>query len=162
MTIITVTAPAGRLDSARKRELARTLTDAVLVPEVGQPMPMARSGFQVRFVALEAHDMAIGGELLADQAVPVDAMSIDVAVMDAHWPGPVRAQVIAGVLAAMAAACGLERPSPAWWVMFRVIDEGSWGSRGDVLSILDLLDSGAFTADRAAAIRTAVGSRHRA
>lgn len=37
---------------------------------------------------------------------------------------------------------------------FRVIDEGSWGSRGGVLSILDLLDSGVFTQEKAAAVRT--------
>jgi hypothetical protein len=42
----------------------------------------------------------------------------------------VRAEVIERVLAALAAACGLEKSSPAWWVNFRVIDEGSWGSSG--------------------------------
>ena len=35
MTIITVTAPEGRLSVDARRELAVTLTDAVLVPEVG-------------------------------------------------------------------------------------------------------------------------------
>ncbi|MNW28996.1 hypothetical protein D3C74_58380 [compost metagenome] len=44
-------------------------------------------------------------------------------------------------------------PSPAWWVSFQVIDEGSWGSRGGVLSILDLLGSGVFTDEKAQAIR---------
>jgi hypothetical protein len=41
-------------------------------------------------------------------------------------------------------------------VTFRIIDEGSWGSRGRALSILDLVDSGVFTNERAAAIRAAV------
>jgi hypothetical protein len=41
-------------------------------------------------------------------------------------------------------------------VNFQVIDEGSWGSRGGVLSILQLLDSGAFTAERIKAIRAAI------
>ncbi len=159
MTIITVTSPVGRLDVAQRRELARTLTDAVLVPEVGQEMPMARTGFQVRFVELATDAMAIGGVLLADQPDPADALSVDVAVMDADWPPPVRARVIANVLGALAAACGLASAPPAWWVTFRVIEEGSWGSRGGVLSILDLLDTGAFTAERAAAIRAAIGSR---
>jgi hypothetical protein len=44
-------------------------------------------------------------------------------------------------------------------VTFRVIDEGSWGSRGGVLSILDLLSSGVFTPERTAAIRAAIGGR---
>ncbi|KQV54763.1 hypothetical protein [Caulobacter sp. Root342] len=157
MTIVTVTAPKGRLDLDQRRRLAETLTDAVLVPEVGQPAPPARVGFQVRFVELEPSAMAIGGKLLVDQ--PVDVMSIDVAVMDAAWPQPVREQVIRNILAAMAEACGLSEPAPAWWVMFRVIDEGSWGSRGGVLSILDLLASGVFTPERVAAIRAEIEGR---
>ena len=157
MTIVTVTAPKGRLDLDQRGRLAETLTDAVLVPEVGQPAPPARVGFQVRFVELEPSAMAIGGKLLVDQ--PVDVMSIDVAVMDAAWPQPVREQVIRNLLAAMAEACGLSEPAPAWWVMFRVIDEGSWGSRGGVLSILDLLASGVFTPERVTAIRAEIEGR---
>ncbi|KQV64103.1 hypothetical protein [Caulobacter sp. Root343] len=160
MTIVTVTAPKGRLDLDQRRRLAETLTDAVLVPEVGQPAPPARVGFQVRFVELEPDAMAIGGKLLVDQ--PVDVMSIDVAVMDAAWPQPVREQVIRNILASMAEACGLSAPAPAWWVMFRVIDEGSWGSRGGVLSILDLLASGVFTPERVTAIQAEIEGRRSA
>jgi hypothetical protein len=47
-------------------ELAETLTDAVLVPEVGQHAPAARAGFQVHFVERERDMMDIGGRLLAD------------------------------------------------------------------------------------------------
>src|SRR5262249_36858643 len=53
VTIITVTAAKGRLDLEQRRELAETLTDAVLVPEVGQFAPAARVGFQVHFVERE-------------------------------------------------------------------------------------------------------------
>lgn len=130
MTIITVNTPKGRLGPDQRRELAETLTDAVLVPEVGQHAPAARAGFQVHFVERERDMMAIGGRLLADAAPDLDVMVIDVAVMDAAWQRDVRAEVIERVLAALAAACGLEKPSPAWWVNFRVIDEGSWGSSG--------------------------------
>ena len=70
-----------------------------------------------------------------------------------------RARVIDNVLAAMASACGQTAPSPAWWVTFRVVDEGSWGSRGGVLSILDLLASGVFTDERVAAIRAEIEGR---
>jgi phenylpyruvate tautomerase PptA (4-oxalocrotonate tautomerase family) len=91
--------PKGRLSLEERRALAETLTDAVLVPEVG---------------------------------------------------------VIERVLAAMTEACGLPEPSPAWWVNFRVIDEGSWGSSGGVLSVLSLLDSGVFTEEKVKAIRTAL------
>ena len=83
---------------------------------------------------------------------PGDVMMIDVAVMDA-WDKPTRAKVIDEILAAMPDACGLGSPSPAWWVNFRVIDDGSWASSGGVLSILDLLGTGVFTAERARAIR---------
>ena len=159
MTVITVTTPKGRLSPAQRRELAETLTDAVLVPEVGQPAPAARVGFQLRFIELEPDAMAIGGRLLSDLPQAVDVMTIDVAVMDAAWRKPVRSQVIANLLSAMAKACGLAAPAPTWWVMFRVIDEGSWGSRGGVLSILDLLASGVFTEERANAIRSEIEGR---
>lgn len=157
MTIITVNTPKGRLDQEQRRKLAETLTDAVLVPEVGQFAPAARVGFQVHFVEREADMMAIGGRLLADAGPDADVMVIDVTVMDGDWREEVRAEVIGRVLAAMAGACGLPEPSPAWWVTFRVVDEGSWGSRGGVLSVLSLLDSGVFTEQKAEAVRAALG-----
>lgn len=157
MTIITVTAPVGKFDLSHRRTLAQTLTDAVLVPEVGQLAVAARAGFQVRFQELETSAMAIGGVLLEDSQV--DALSVDVTVMDAAWPDAVRAQVIANIFEALCAALGEPRPSPAWWVTFRVIDEGSWGSRGGVLSVLDLLKSGVFTPERTAAIRSEIEGR---
>jgi phenylpyruvate tautomerase PptA (4-oxalocrotonate tautomerase family) len=156
MTVITVNAPAGRLTLDQRRTLARTLTDAVLVPEVGQHEPAARVGFQVHFVERDLDHVAIGGVLLADLPEPPDLMMIDVAVMDAAWDRPTRAEVIERLLAALTAACGTSQPSPAWWVNFRVIDDGSWASSGTVLSILDLLDTGVFTAPRANAIRLAL------
>ncbi|WP_405975782.1 tautomerase enzyme [Streptomyces sp. NBC_00988] len=156
MTVITVNTPTGRLSLEERRALAEKLTDAVLVPEVGQFAPAARVGFQVHFVEREPDMMAIGGRLLADTGQRLDVMVIDVAVMDGDWHQEVRAEVIERVLAAMAEACGLPAPSPAWWVNFRVIDEGSWGSSGGVLSVLSLLDSGVFTEEKIKAIRTAL------
>ncbi|MFE9030752.1 4-oxalocrotonate tautomerase family protein [Streptomyces iakyrus] len=158
MTIITVNTAKGRLSLKQRRELAETLTDAVLVPEVGQFAPAARPGFQVHFVERERDMMAIGGRLLADSGPDLDVMVTDIAVMDAAWQPEVRAEVIERVLAALAAACGLDKPAPGWWVNFRVIDEGSWGSSGGVLSILPLLRSGVFTEERAKAVRAALGA----
>jgi phenylpyruvate tautomerase PptA (4-oxalocrotonate tautomerase family) len=158
MTVITVNTPTGRLSLEQRRTLARTLTDAVLVPEVGRFEPAARVGFQVHFVEREPDMMAIGGALLADAPQPADVMVIDVAVMDADWNRDVRATVIERVLAAMTEACGLDAPSPAGGGVVRVIDEGSWGSRGGVLSVLDLLDDRVFTTERITAIRSALGA----
>ena len=158
MTVITVNAPQGRLSLEQRRTLAETLTDAVLVPEVGHFAPAARVGFQVHFVERAPDMMAIGGRLLADAGQELDVMVIDVAVMDGDWRREVRAEVIERILAALAEACGLPEPSPAWRVNFRVIDEGSWGSGGTVLSILSLLESGAFTEEKAEAIRAAMGA----
>lgn len=157
MTIITVNTPTGRLSQEQRRRLAETLTDAVLEPEVGQFAPPARAGFQVQFVERQPDMMAIGGRLLADIGPQADVMVIDVAVMDGDWRQEVRTAVIERLLAAMADACGMAEPSPAWWVNFRVIDEGSWGSGGAVLSILSLLDSGVFTEEKGRAIRAALG-----
>ncbi|MGW8765146.1 tautomerase family protein [Streptomyces sp. NPDC055815] len=158
MTIITVNTPTGRLNLEQRRTLAETLTDAVLVPEVGQFAPPARVGFQVHFVERRPDMMAIGGRLLADIGPDADVMAIDVSVMDGDWRQEVRTAVIERILATLADACGLAEPAPTWWVNFRVIDEGSWGSSGGVLSVLSLLDTGAFTAEKAKAIRAALGA----
>ncbi|MGW0712063.1 tautomerase family protein [Streptomyces sp. NPDC002643] len=157
MTVITVNTAKGRLSLEQRRRLAGTLTDAVLVPEVGRFAPAARPGFQVHFVEREADMMAIGGVLVADAGPGVDVMVIDVAVMDGDWRQEVRTEVVERVLAALAEACGVEKPPPSWWVNFRVIDEGSWGSGGGVLSILSLLRTGVFTEEKAKAVRAALG-----
>ena len=154
MTIITVTAPAGRLSLAQRRLLAESLTDAVLEPEIGQHAPAARMGFQVHFADLPADCMAIGGRLLSDQ--PRDIMTVNIAVMNAARPAEVRAEVIRNVLVRLAEACGMPAPAPSWWVNFEIIAEGSWGSRGGVLSILQLLETGVFTPERITAIRAAL------
>lgn len=156
MTIITVTAPAGRLSLTQRRCLAEALTDAVLEPEIGQHVPAARMGFQVHFRELSADCMAIGGQLLSDQDTPRDIITVRIAVMNAAWPAEVRAEVIRNVLARLAEACGMQTPAPTWWVNFEIIDEGSWGSRGGVLSILQLLETGVFTPERIKAIRAAI------
>ncbi|MFM9556015.1 MULTISPECIES: tautomerase family protein [Streptomyces] len=158
MTVITVNTPQGRLSLEQRRRLAETLTDAVLVPEVGQFAPAARAGFQVHFTERAADMMAIGGRLLVDAEQAADVMVVDVTVMDGDWRREVRAEVVERILAALAEACGVARPSPSWWVTFRVVDEGSWGSGGGVLSVLSLLDSGVFTREKAEAIRTALGA----
>ena len=61
MTAITVRTPAERLSAEQRRTLARSLTDAVMVPEVGQLAPAARMGFQVHFVEFAPDKLAIGG-----------------------------------------------------------------------------------------------------
>ncbi|WBL82070.1 tautomerase enzyme [Bradyrhizobium xenonodulans] len=156
MTIITVTAPAGRLGLAQRRRLAESLTDVVLEPEIGQLLPAARMGFQVHFHDLPADCMAIGGRLLSDQDTPRDIITITIAVMNAAWPAEVRSEVIRNVLARLAEACDMPAPAPTWWVNFEIIEEGSWGSRGGVLSILQLLETGVFTPERVNAIRAAL------
>lgn len=157
MTVITVNASVGRLSLEQRRELARTLTDAVLVPEVGQHEPAARVGFQVHFVERDIDSIAIGGILIGDLPEPPDVMLVDVAVMDAAWDRATRGQVIERVLVALTDALDTSEPSPSWWVNFRTIEDGSWGSSGTVLSILDLLGTGVFSDSRAEAIRAALG-----
>lgn len=76
--------------------------------------------------------------------------------MNSVWPKEVRRQVIENILPRLAEVCNMPNPLPTWWVSFQVIDEGSWGSSGSTLSILDLLDSGVFTQERAEAIRKVI------
>src|SRR5437868_7378857 len=120
MTFMHVMTPQGRLTGEQRRVLAKTLTDAVLVPEVGRLVPEARSGYQVHFVERPPDMIAHGGELLSDK--PSDVVVVDVAVMDCCWTREDRAAVIGNILAALADAVGVKTPSPAWWVNFRIIE----------------------------------------
>ena len=142
MTFIHVMTPHGRLTTEQRCGLAKTLTDAVLVPEVGRLVPQARRGYQVHFLERPLDMIAHGGVLLSDQ--PSDVMVVDV------------------VVSALADACGMKEPSPSWWINFRIIEEGCWGSRGGVLSFLDILDesAAAFPPERATAIRTAIAIKN--
>ena len=85
MTVITVHAPKDRLSREQRAELAESLTDAVLVPEVGQFAPAARAAAQAQVVEREPDMLAIGGRLLADAGQDLDVMVIDVTVMDGDW-----------------------------------------------------------------------------
>jgi hypothetical protein len=52
-------------------------------------------------------------EAVADIGQP-DVMVIDVAAMGADWRQEVQTEVIERIPAAMADACGLDQPAPAW------------------------------------------------
>ena len=155
MTVITVNAGAGVLTRAHREALALSLTDAVLEVEVGQAEPRARPGFQVWFRNFEIGQMAIGGTLLTEEAAD-RMMLVDIVVMDGAWPKGDRAAIVDRIYAALRVAFGLAEVPPGWWVVFRTIDDGSWGSRGGVLSLADLLSSGVFTPERIDAIRDAL------
>ncbi|RRJ64945.1 tautomerase enzyme [Paenibacillus oralis] len=156
MTMIAVHYPEGRITLEQRRLLAESLTDAVLIPEVGQFCPPARDGFQVRFAEYSAEHMAIGGKLLAD-GPERDIITVNILVMDGDWPNEVRKEVLENILDCLGKVLEVPEPPPTWWVSFQVIEEGSWGSRGGVLSILDLLDSGVFTEEKIKAIRQKLG-----
>lgn len=160
MTFIHVMSPQGRISAEQRRVLAKTLTDAVLVPEVGQLVPAARYGYQVHFLERPLDMIAHGGELLSDK--PSDVIVLDVVVMDCCWTREDRQVVIGNIFTALTEALGMQAPSPGWWINFRIIEEGCWGSRGGVLSFNDLLDQGgaAFPPARAAAIRTALSIKY--
>jgi hypothetical protein len=151
MTAIIVNYPSNRIDLTQREKLSLTLTDAVLKVECGQVIAAARMGFQVHFRPLSEDHVAVGGVLLSQS--DHDVMLIELIVMDGHWPNEDRKAIIANVYAALCDALNVSEPAPTWWVNFTVIEEGSWGSRGGVLSILSLLDTGAFTAQRADDIR---------
>jgi len=84
-------------------------------------------------------------------------MTINIRVMNSVWTKEIRKQVIENVLNKIAEACNMPAPAPTWWVSLEIIDEGSWGSSGTTLSILDLLNSGVFTLEREEAILKAFG-----
>jgi phenylpyruvate tautomerase PptA (4-oxalocrotonate tautomerase family) len=155
MTIITVRAPEGLIGRDQRAQLATTLTDAVLLVECGQLTDAARWGFQVHFTDLPADHIAIGGALAADLD-GIDPITVDITVMDGHWPPETRTAVIERTFAALTEALDVDAVPPTWWITFRTIDEGSWGSNGNPLSLLPLLDTGLFTTERADQIRHAL------
>ncbi|WP_343260264.1 tautomerase enzyme [Paenibacillus hubeiensis] len=82
-----------------------------------------------------------------------DVITVNILVMDGDWPNEVRSIVISNIYKCLTSILEVEEPSPNWWVSFQVIEDGSWGSRGGVLSILDLVESRVFTDEKIKAIR---------
>ncbi|MEN1986205.1 hypothetical protein RSX24_008360 [Paenibacillus sp. ES5-4] len=80
-------------------------------------------------------------------------ITVNILVMDGDWPNEVRSIVISNIYKCLTSILEVEEPSPNWWVSFQVIEDGSWGSRGGVLSILDLVESRVFTDEKIKAIR---------
>lgn len=157
MTVISVHHPAGAIDSDARRVLAVSLTDAVMAVECGQVTEAARIGFQVHFHPIDRDAIAIGGTLLADRDEGTTAGVVDIAVMDGAWSVEDRKRVVEAVGEALAKGLGLPAPSPSWWVLLRVIADGSWGIGASAISMLDLLDLGGVTPERAALIRRELG-----
>ena len=60
MTFIHVMSPQGRIGAGQRRVLAKTLTDAVLVPEVGRLVPEARRGEIYRLLAMVNEQLWLG------------------------------------------------------------------------------------------------------
>lgn len=76
--------------------------------------------------------------------------------MDGDWSRTIRGQVIDAVFIVLCDALDVEAPPRSWWVTIRRIEDGSWGSRGSVTSIHDLLGIGVFSDAKIKAIRDAI------
>lgn len=154
MTVIAIHSRGNRLDRAQRRELAHLLTLAVMEPELGQTSKAALGGFQVHFRTFATDEVAIGGMLLDDIEDGADLVLVDISVMDAWWPLQLREEVIRNVNAALLRVMGEEHPPRSWWVILRIVEEGSWAAGGRAVSIHDFVDAGLFAPSRAAEIRT--------
>lgn len=152
MTIINVNTLEGRFTIDEKRMLAEKLTDAVMIPEIGQFVAAARVGFQVTFTEFKSENMVVSGKLLSDLDPMPDNINVHVLVMDGDWTVPVRQAVIENIAKALAEVSGLPEPLNSWKSTFQVIDEGSFGTGAGVLSILDLLNSGVFSEEKRQAV----------
>lgn len=152
MTIINVNTLEGRFTIDEKRMLAEKLTDAVMIPEIGQFVAAARVGFQVTFTEFKSENMVVSGKLLSDLDPMPDNINVHVLVMDGDWTVPVRQAVIENIAKALAEVSGLSEPLNSWKSTFQVIDEGSFGTGSGVLSILDLLNSGVFSEEKRQAV----------
>lgn len=157
MTMISVRSTKNRLSVTHREQLAMNLTDVVLTVETGKFNEHARVGFQVYFDEFETDNIALAGVLISKSGV--DAIHVDITVMDGDWPIEDRAQIIKNVYQVLCETLNIDEPSPAWWITFRIIEEGSWGARGKVTSILDLLKSGVFTPEKAKAIEQNINSK---
>ena len=101
--------------------------------------------------------MALGGVLASDSGS--NLIVIDIAGMYGDWGTDVRKDVIDRVFHALCKALGVNAPNPGWWVNFRIIEEGSWGAYGSVVSIETLMKSGVFTPEKAKAIRAKLAAQ---
>lgn len=158
MTIINVNTLEGRFSIEEKSLLAEKLTDAVMIPEIGQFVPEARIEFQVIFSEFKPENMAVSGKLLSDISPVPDNINVHILVMDGAWTKTVRKSVIENIANALADVSGIDKPLNSWKSTFQVIDEGSFGTGPGVLSILSLLESGVFSAEKKSSVLNHINS----
>lgn len=152
MTVVRVLSEPGRLDDAVRGDLAESLTKAVLDVEVGNDSPVVRPGVMVLFNEKETNQWAVGGRFDETYVAGGGRLLVTVQAMEGVWSKERRAQLLERISGAVRDALRLGDDRSVLgtcWILFSEISEGSWGAFGGPLSLLDLLEPGGFTGDRA-------------
>jgi phenylpyruvate tautomerase PptA (4-oxalocrotonate tautomerase family) len=123
----------GALDDDTKADLARRLTDALIVMEGGANTRGGRAFAWVLFTPVKPGDWWIGGRRDDQFVVPPGRSLVHVTIPEGYMNAQHKSEVHASINAAIVAATGCDGESSAGASALVVIDEvteGNWGAAG--------------------------------
>jgi phenylpyruvate tautomerase PptA (4-oxalocrotonate tautomerase family) len=138
MPIMQVHYPEHALDDARKADLARRLTDALIAMEGGADTRGGRAFAWVLFTPVKPGDWWVGGRQDEHFVDPPGRFLVHVTIPEGYMNAAHKRAVHASVNAAILAVMGSAGESNAGGSILVVIDEvteGNWGAAGRTISL---------------------------
>lgn len=141
MPLLRVTHQAGAITQDQKEQLATELASVLLVAEIGNDNPTARSLEHIIFQEIDAKtSWFVGGQLQG--SVPTGGYFIfDVVYPFGAAPQAAKTQLHKDINDAVARVLGVDGAFPnraGDWVLINEITEGNWGVSGATVGIHDI------------------------
>lgn len=141
MPIMHVHHPAGSLTPEQKADLARRLTDVLLLMEGSADTPGGRAFATVLFTEVAAGDWWVGGRTDDLFVTPPGRFLVHVSIPEGYMNGAHKSEVHAWVTEAIldvvpiAGPADDRRPGGSVQVILDEVTEGNWGAGGTTISL---------------------------
>jgi len=138
MPIIRVSYPHDALDTERKAELARRLTDVLIAMEGGAGTRGGRAFASVLMTEIAADSWWVGGNLDGTFVAKAGKFLVDVSIPEGYMNAAHKTEVHVAVNAAIVAVTGHQGDPDAGsniLVVIHEVPEGNWGADGKTISL---------------------------
>lgn len=140
MTAITIAIAGTPVSTKSKRNMCSLINDAFLNNEVGIHNEQLRRGIITKFETLDAEDIWVGIDTVADKSELSRAVLVTIRVMAGPWNTSMKMKLIKDIddIIRNELEIPLEKSSDDIWTTFVEVPEGGWGVGGRQISIAEL------------------------
>lgn len=139
MPVIQLYHAKGLLDSARKNDMGKRLTEVLLTMEGGARTPGGLAFASVLFTEVPAEDWWVGGKIdetyVSAPGRLLARVSIPEGYMSQQYKSDVHASVHAAMMASLGAGAG---DGSGALVIIEEVTEGNWGAGGHTISLASI------------------------